>query len=212
MLNTAPAFKRSLHVALLWLAATGVVNGQTVVNGSFEIGTDPGSSIPLDAPNSTAIFGWTLQSGSIDYIGTRWVAGDGVRCVDLTGVSAGTLSQMINGFVPGQDYRLSFLMAGNPEAGPLVKSLQASIGSVSQTFSFDGTGFTPGNMGWSQRTLDFTASSSSLTLSFLSLNPGTAGPALDRILITPVPEPGTLALLALGGAVSGWWLRRRKCA
>src|SRR5947209_17274027 len=101
------------------LAQNGL--GASIVNGSFEIGTDPGTSANLTAPDSTTIQGWSVISGTIDYIGSRWTAGDGTRCLDLSGVSAGAIRQTVTGFVPGQAYELSFLMAGNPESGPTIK-------------------------------------------------------------------------------------------
>src|SRR5207247_5161828 len=103
----------------------------------------------IDAPNWTSITGWIVESGNIDYVGTRWAAGDGNRCLDLSGTTVGTISQMITGLTPGLTYRLSFLMAGNPELIPplpAVKQLRASIGSAVREFSFDATGFTPANM------------------------------------------------------------------
>jgi len=162
-----------------------------VVNGSFELGTDPGISSEVDAPDSTTITGWSVESGSIDYIGTRWMAGDGSRCLDLSGTSAGTISQQISGLTRGQTYRLSFLMAGNPELIPqlpAVKQLRATVGSISQEYSFDATGFSPANMGWILQTLDFRAAVSSLTLSFTSLTDGLGGPALDAVSIQPAPD------------------------
>src|SRR5439155_1173978 len=168
-----------------------------VVNGSFELGTDPDISTQVDAPNSTTITGWVVESGNIDYIGTRWTAGEGNRCLDLSGTTVGTISQLISGLTPGQAYRVSFLMAGNPELippFPAVKQLRASIGSASQDYSFDTSGFSGSNMGWTLKTLDFTASSSSLKLSFASLTDGLGGPALDKVSISaaesPPPPPG----------------------
>src|SRR2546422_5144931 len=112
----------------------------------------------------------------------------------MSGVDAGRIVQAVTGFVPGQEYHLSFFLAGNPEAGPLVKTLQASVGPFSQTYTFDGTGFTTTHLGWTQQMLDFTATSTSMELAFTSLNPGWSGPALDGVAITPVPEPGAVTL------------------
>jgi choice-of-anchor C domain-containing protein len=169
-----------------------------VVNGSFEKGLDPGISANLTAVDATTIKGWTVESGTVDYIGTRWVARDGKRCLDLTGLSAGTIFQNVSGFRVGQHYRLSFLIAANPEGGGGMKTLQASIAGKEEIFSFDGTGFNPEHMGWSVRTLDFVAHSKVLRLTFTGLDDGLYGPALDRVRITrllsppraaPAPEP-----------------------
>src|SRR5206468_5463440 len=100
--------------------------------------------IQVDAPNSTAITGWTVQSGNIDYYGSAWVAGDGNRSLDMSGTTAGTISQEVSGFTAGRMYRLAFLMAGNPgliPQLPAIKRLRASIGSASQEYAFDATVF-----------------------------------------------------------------------
>jgi hypothetical protein len=47
--------------------------------------------------------------------------------------------------------------------------------------------------------MDFTATSSSMTLSFTSLQNDWSGPALDEVSVAVVPEPGTFALVGLGG-------------
>ena len=167
------------HAALL--SFTNIAPTARVINGSFEKGMDPGVSANLTAPDATTIRGWTVEEGTVDYIGPRWVAGDGARCLDLTGLSAGTISQTIRRLRIGRQYRLSFLIAGNPEVGGGTKSLLASIGSASEVFSFDGTGFNTEQMGWSLRTLDFVATGTTLKLSFTSLDDGLYGPALDAV-------------------------------
>jgi len=175
------------HVAITAVSNVPPPSG-LVFNGSFELGTDPGSSTQIDAPNSSDIAGWTVESGNIDYVGSRWTAGDGNRCIDLTGTTQGTISQNISGFTPGQTYRLSFLMAGNPELippFPAVKELRAIIGSTSHEFSFDASVRSGANMGWSLQSFQFTAESSTLELSFTSLTDGLGGPALDGVSIVP---------------------------
>ena len=189
------------HIAIRTVAIPPVPLG-LVANGSFELGVDPGISSDVSAPNSTTITGWTVEAASVDYIGSRWIAGDGVRCLDLSGTDAATISQMISGLTPGQSYRLSFLMAANPEVGAITARLRASIGGASQEYSFLQSGFTTANLGWTEKTLDFTATGSSHQLSFVSLNPGWAGAALDKIAIVAVtnvpPEPPVSVAYNLG--------------
>src|SRR5687767_6400442 len=89
----------SFLIILIACVASRASAQNLVVNGSFEMGTDPntgaGQNIGVTAPDSTTIFGWTLSSGTVDYVGSRWVAGDGVRCLDLSGTSAGSISQTV---------------------------------------------------------------------------------------------------------------------
>ena len=84
-------------------------------NGSFEEGTvDPGSFITLSAFDNTSITGWTVSSGSIDLIGSHWVASDGDRSIDLNGNEPGAISQTFD-TEPGAVYNVLFDMAGNPD-------------------------------------------------------------------------------------------------
>ena len=171
-----------------------------VANGSFELGIDPGISTDVSGPNSTSITGWTVESANVDYIGSRWTAGDGVRCLDLSGTDAGTISQMIAGLTPGQAYRLSFLMAANPEVATYTAQLRATIGDVSSEFTFSQPGITTANLGWTEKTLDFVASATTHKLSFISLNPGWAGAALDKVAIVAAPLPPPPAMLIANGS------------
>ena len=183
--------KTTFCLVALIVAGARVCSSQTVLNGSFETGATPpfgGTFIP--APDSTSIPGWTVQSGSVDYIGSdTWPAADGSRSLDMSGHDAGAISQNISGFMPGSRYRLSFYMAGNNDGAARIFHLEASIGSTAQIFNFDATGYTYANMGWTLVTMDFTADSTTMALTFTSLDPGAAGPALDNVTLSALSEP-----------------------
>src|SRR5262249_44316549 len=119
---------------------------EVVVNGSFESGVDPGMGTQLNSPDSTTITGWTVDSGNVDYIGgNRWTAGDGARCLDLSGVNAGSIKQTLSSLNIGQLYRLTFLMAGNNEQDPGLKQMRVHIGSYTQDFQFNSSGHSTNN-------------------------------------------------------------------
>src|SRR5262245_54069854 len=84
-------------------------------NGSFETGTNPGVFTTL-ASGSTAITGWMVSAGTIDYIGTYWTASDGVRSLDMSGNGPGAITQTFD-TVPNQQYQVIFDLAGNPDGG-----------------------------------------------------------------------------------------------
>lgn len=156
-------------------------------NGSFETGVAPGVFTQLLAGNSTSIDDWTVVSGSIDYIGTYWVSSDGNRSLDLTGSNGqpGAVSQTL-ATVTGHTYVITFDLAGNPAGGPVVKTLEVDAGDTPTTYTFDTTGRTLTNMGWTEETFTFTATGVSTTLTFTSLDPGFYGPALDNVVATDV--------------------------
>lgn len=201
---------RKLIIAGLAAAALpGIAQAAAFTNGSFEQGTDPGNFTNADT-TSTAITGWTVTSGNVDYIGTYWTAGDGSRSVDLTGGAPGTLSQTFD-TAAGTSYLVRFLLAGNPAGDPSVKTLNVSAtGGSTASYTFDDTGKTLSNMGWTAFTYGFTATGGSTTLSFASTTAGSYGPALDGVSVSAVPEPATWAMMIGGFGLVGGTLRRRR--
>jgi choice-of-anchor C domain-containing protein len=183
--------------------------------------------VDLTAVDSTSITGWTISSGSVDYIGSYWTASDGARSVDLNGLNAGTIQQDITGLTSGSVYRIYFDLAGNPDNGPTTKTLDvmASLDTASYSFTVPG-GASHSNMGWLTQTFIFTATASTATLSFMSTTGGDPGqlpaygPALDNVRIVEVPNvaevplPGSLSLmlLGLGGLGAGYFGRKRRKA
>jgi choice-of-anchor C domain-containing protein len=166
-------------------------------NGGFE-GTWSGPHLTLNAP-STDIPGWAVTFGSIDWINTTWPAAEGSFSIDLSGDGLGQISQTFDAVI-GQQYRVSFQLAGNPASGDTIKDLQATVlGSTSsQIFSFDTTGKSLTNMGWEERFFLFTALVDSVTLQFTSFEGNPYGPALDGVSVEAVPIPTAAWLLGTG--------------
>jgi choice-of-anchor C domain-containing protein len=184
-------------------------------NGSFESGvTLTTSFLELNAGDSTSITNWTVIGGgvrAIDYINGYWVASAGVRSLDLNGrPGPGGVEQGISTTI-GDPYLVTFDMAGNPDGGPTIKTMQVSaIGAStqSQNFSFDITGHTKTNMGWTAMQWTFVADASNTTLRFMSTVTDTVGwgPALDNVSVVPVPAAVLLGMLGL--SVAGVKLRK----
>ncbi len=145
---------------------------------------------------------WTVAAGSVDLINTYWQAQNGRYSLDMSGNGAGSISQTITDLIAGQKYRLSFYMAGNPDGGPIIKTLNATVGSTSSDFTFDVTGKSLADMGYEYKFLDFVADSDTALLSFTSLDDGPWGPALDNVEISAIPVPATAPLLLAG--LGGW--------
>jgi choice-of-anchor C domain-containing protein len=217
-------FKRYTLVAALAVssfcysfgAQANVVNN-LVTNGSFEDASiDPGGYTTLNAV-SNVLTGWTVSNGSVDYIGTYWQAADGSRSLDMDGNSQGTIASQTLNTIAGQTYLVSFALAGNPDNGPTIKTIQAAIGDSGwQTFTFDTTGKTHSDMGWITESFLYTAVGTS-TISFQSLtgapvgDPRAAwGPALDNVVVTAVPEASTWAMMVLGFLGVGFVAYRRR--
>ena len=163
-----------------------------ITNGSFE------ESIYTSTPgwytinsNPTGITGWTLDSGSIDYIDQYWTASDGVWSIDLNGYSQGKISQTIT-TVPGLTYQVTFDMSGNPDGGPDLKEMSVSAnGGSTQLYQYDTsvTNNSRQDMKWQSNSYYFVATGTSTVLSFANGIPGFGffGPALDNVAIASLP-------------------------
>jgi choice-of-anchor C domain-containing protein len=154
-------------------------------NGGFEAGTEPGAFTQVNA-GGTNITDWIVNSGSVDYIGTYWNASEGSRSIDLSGSEAGVISQTFTTVI-GNTYKVTFDLAGNPAGGPTVKTLTVSAtGGTTDPYTFDTTGKTTIDMGWTSKTYNFVATSTSTTLTFASTTAGYFGPALDNVVVEAV--------------------------
>ncbi len=161
-----------------------------LTNGSFESGVAiPGfpGFVMLSTGDNTSVPGWTVVSGTVDYIGDYWVEDHGTRSLDLTGSdgTAGAVSQTVT-TVAGHTYEVTFDFAGNPDCAPATKTLRVNAGGAPQTYTFDVTGQSVVDMGWTSETFEFTATGPSTTLTFASLDLGFCGPALDNVVVTDV--------------------------
>ena len=208
------------------MIVTPVQAANLIQNGSFETATvnpNPGTSYITLGVGSTVITGWTVSQATIDYIGTYWQASEGSRNLDLSGLNAGGIQQTFNTTV-GDTYRVTFDLAGNPNASPIIKDRRVSAGGRSADFSFNTTGKSNSNMGWLSKSWDFTANSTTTTLEFIDLTNSFltnsfAGPALDNVSVialsppptpTSIPEPSSmLGLLSLGVLGIGSALKRQ---
>ena len=171
-----------------------------IVNGSFEEG--PAVARFLNLPNGdTSLRGWVVTGEGVDIVSTGyWRSSDGTRAIDLDGSarSAKTPPHVKGGIAQtfataaGTRYIVTFDLAGNPNQLPRVKPMRISAAGQSAEFTFDATGKTGLQMGWTPKKWAFTANSTSTTLEFQSLtvSPQTGyGAAIDNVAVFPETAP-----------------------
>jgi choice-of-anchor C domain-containing protein len=205
----------SIAASLAIFAAVSPASANLIVNGSFENGSF--NSAPFDTlgAGNSSMTGWTIGSDSIDWIGSYWQPGDGLRSVDLSGNGLGSVKQDFSAVI-GQRYTVSFLLAGNPDGGPSTKSVGVDVNGNFQIFTFPLAGATKGNMHWTPESFSFIANTTTETLKFTSLtcadggaNACAFGPALDNVSVSAVPELSTWGMMLLGFAGIGMIAYRR---
>lgn len=199
------AYVLALASAPLALFATAPAAASVFVNGGFETstcGAAVGGFATVGAGGS-CVTGWTVDSGSVDYINGYWEAKDGIASIDLAGNAPGTISQTFD-TVAGQLYSVDYWLSGNPDGGGLAKFgvISAVNGSLISSATFAGIkGTSRADMNYLPWNFTFTATGPTTKLSFAS-NPSAGnfyGAALDSVSVSAaVPEPATWAMMLIG--------------
>ena len=171
-----------------------------LVNGDFERGPaiQSGFFFYTVQPGDSALTGWSVSGGAINIVTEDyWVPPFGHRSVQLSSTGPGSIEQTF-ATTPGASYRATFWLAGEPGSAPPIKHLQVGAGAATQSFTFDSQPSWVWNMGWTQDTLEFTATGSATTVRFASSDTTKSGPALDSVVVEQVtaetPPPLALAL------------------
>jgi hypothetical protein len=190
--------------AVAFLAAfSGVAHAQVLFSDNFEADT-----LGLE---KTDLVNWNVTLGTVDVIGTGslydFYPGNG-KNIDLSGNQLGGIStKTLLALNAGQNYTITFDLGKN---GVDTESMNIGLGSFATSITHTGpiSAYTP-------QTFNFVAGASgNFSLTFTSTSPvnDAQGFVLDNIVVTAgsltAPEPGSLALLALGGAAL--IARRRK--
>jgi len=179
-----------------------------VINGGFER-----PDIPNGFTVSSSLPGWTITGDPLLEIFQNHIsvgsAYEGDQFIQLERFIPVTISQQI-ATVTGQSYDLQFAYSRR-ELASAVDNRMRVLWSGNELFdlAIDGTGLTFTDWQLFQTTVSATANF--MTLEFENAGPGTGrGPLLDAValVVSPIPEPTTLALLTLG--LAGIAFSRRK--
>lgn len=164
-----------------------------VWNGSFEqMGTgEPYRTLYGGEPSP--IPGWRVSWGSVDWVGSYWDAADGEHSVDLNGVEAGSISQVI-ATQPGRFYFVTFSLGASQQCGSPQKIFQVVAGDESRGFAIGPDDRSFNDVGWfrPQTPFIFQADGPSTHLSFRSLSydgDTRCGPTLDDVAVRAATVP-----------------------
>jgi choice-of-anchor C domain-containing protein len=183
-----------------------------VTDGNFN--SPWGGSSFTDYLSGSSFGGWTVTgTGSgpyggagVDLIGGYWQSptGAGGGSVDLDGLAPGGISQAL-ALTSGKKYELSFYLSGNPDGLPTTKTVDVSVGTLNQTYTYNIGTNSHSNMQYALESATFIAGTSN-TLAFSSLDGGGSpfGPVVGGVAVSAVPEPSTWAMMLLGFAGLGF--------
>lgn len=194
------------------------VNGagpNLLVNGSFE---EPVGGSRHIAGGSTEITGWITQLDGVEVFTATDIGlgfpypsniADGVQAIDLppfTYSGGGGISQTFD-TVPGVTYDVNFsagTVASFGKSG--FGSFLATVGSAVKYYSLENPGQ---DWVWEAKAFNFTASGTTATLTFVSLDdPNRFVASIDNVSVTAVPEVEHCAM-AGGLALLGFATLRR---
>ncbi|MFZ4731576.1 MAG: ELWxxDGT repeat protein [Pirellulales bacterium] len=180
---------RNLDGSLRETRVLGTEAANRVANGGFESVAAPAGWFTTYGTGSS-IGGWRVTSGTVQVKGKGfWQSGTGVQSLDLNGDGTGAIAQDVSTTV-GESYDLSFRLAGNPDGGPALKTVDVTWGPTGgpavavgrSTFSTTGRART--DMGWIDVSLlGLKATGTKMTLGFVSQTGGAFGPGLDGIVL-----------------------------
>jgi hypothetical protein len=183
----------SSHAAPIQMVSNGGFETSSVANGSWAI--------------TNSLDGWTTGVNGVEVRNN--VAGNayvGSRYVELDTTANSWISQVL-ATSAGSTYALSFAYA--PREGVALSSngIEVFWNGVSKgTFAANGGS---GNA-WNVYKMDLGAVSAASELKFVAVGASDSfGGSLDAVSVTAVPEPATLATMALGLGMLGF-MRRRK--
>lgn len=233
MYHVRPLVRHFLYCAAVVLLFARHGSGALITNGSFEAPALAGSFETF--VGGSDIGGWAVVGTHVNLIHSAYAepfngiasfaAQDGLNSIDLAGVGNTGLSngvQQAVSTIAGEMYRLSFFVgrADGFEVYSTPSTLDLSIDGGPRV-SYTNSDATPGILNWREFSTVFTATSASTTITFFN---GTETPTqfggpnnyvgLDDVMlerIGAVPEPSSLALIALGSlAICGAGCRRKR--
>jgi choice-of-anchor C domain-containing protein len=155
---------------------------------------------------SDSVDGWTVEAGTIEIVGTYWLAAEGNQSIDLSGIFdlAGTIYRDVP-TVPGNSYVLKFAFAGNPADAAIKEAKVFWDGGEVADLTADTHGRTFTDMGWNYYQYTLKATNEVTRIKFQSLTLNALGPVIDDVSLSDVVEPPPPVTLT-ANMFAGVWL------
>lgn len=159
--------------------------------------------------DNVQIPGWTIGGAGTDILVAPEDGNPGNLALWLNETGDSFITRTITGFDAGQVYTLSFEHWGDNVGASSLYDFGVTIDGNTTVFSRTGLGESSG--GFATENLQFTASGSSITLTFADIANDIPSALIDNLAIAPVPEPATvwavsgICLLAI---FTNCWRRR----
>ncbi|WP_203777805.1 DUF642 domain-containing protein [Paractinoplanes deccanensis] len=167
-----------MHTLLAALLAATLVFGD-----SFEKPHVAGAYYRYAA--GTQLGPWTVTRGDVDVAAdSLWQVAEGRQNIDLDGGQQGAIAATF-ATKPLLTYRITYALAGNYAGPPTIKTGELRVnGQVIQQLSFDTTGRSATDMGFTRRTAYVLARGTSFELEFASTTtPAGHGPVIDDVRV-----------------------------
>lgn len=165
--------------------ASILTGGSLLHNGDFEAGVMGGKRKFF--PGSSSLPGWTVENGTISLLASG--AGAGGHALQLGEV--GRIQQIFR-TVPGQIYRVTLSLSGEPGAAGRLHRVEVQAGNSAMTpstFTEPGTGKTGA---WETTSFNFRAEDVGTPLTIATAPPegtGAGAPIIDDVRVEPVLRP-----------------------
>ena len=211
-------FRAAICAAALLTSAGAASASSLLQNGSFEEIEVTGS--PWVVRSFSSLPGWTQYNDGVDLVHNNYAQGpavlvgaeDGVQFLDMNqaGQNGGIFQEV--SVTAGSTYQLTLFTSGWATNG-LDTSIQYQLyDPTSGTVLANGSNANTQGV-WTEREISGVAISNSLGVRIFNTYASQAGSGLDNVQLTDIsaaPEPGTVALLGLGGV--GFLIARRRTA
>lgn len=148
-----------------------------LTDGDFSQAADPGNQNLVVSKGQVFAPSWQVTQHTLDFLGSTYWNMDGLCSVDLDGyLAVGGIGHSGFATTTGAAYTVAFLLSGNPDCSPTVKTMKVVAAGQFTTFTWDVSNGNDVRHGkFATETWGFTAAGPITVLKFASLDPRRSG-------------------------------------